>query len=283
VKVLRAVPEVVAWRDAVEGRVAFVPTMGFLHDGHVSLMHAARTFVPAGTGEVCISIFVNPLQFDRAADLSAYPRDEAGDLEKARAAGVDVAFCPLDPALVHPKDARTFVEVEGLDRTLCGARRPGHFRGVCTVVAKLWNLVRPDVGLFGRKDYQQLKIIERMHRDLHLPGRVVGLPTVRETDGLALSSRNHGLDAEARLHARAIPRFLSVVSARFAAGERTKTGLLADAEHLLQPGVLEYAELVDAEDLEPLERVSVRAAVVGVAAWVAGVRLIDNLELPSAE
>ena len=278
-KVLRSRGEVIAWRAGVAAtsRVAFVPTMGFLHDGHLALMREGRRRV-GPEGQVAISIFVNPTQFGPNEDLDRYPRDEAGDLVKAASAGVDVAFCPLGPEELFPRSARTWVEVEGLDRGLCGASRPGHFRGVCTVVAKLWGLVRPDVGIFGEKDYQQLTILRRMHADLNLCGEVVGAPIVREADGLAMSSRNANLDPASRRAALAIPRLLEVVRGRFAAGERAVARLCAGAEELLAPGRIDYVSVVDAGDLAPIERVE-RPALCAVAAFFGGVRLIDNTTL----
>ncbi len=252
--------------------------MGYLHEGHLSLLREARRRVPPEAGEVVLSIFVNPTQFDRADDLDAYPRDEAGDLEKARSVGVDVVFCPDDPAELYPPGHATFVEVEGLDRHLCGASRPGHFRGVCTVVLKLWNLVRPDLAFFGEKDFQQLAIVQRMHRDLFLGGTIVPMPTVREPDGLALSSRNARLSPEARVQARALPRFLAQVRARFEAGERRVAALLDGAERALAPGRVDYVSVVDAETLAPVDRVAA-PAVAAAAVFYGPVRLIDHVRL----
>ncbi len=274
---LRTREALLNWRAAAPALpIAFVPTMGYLHAGHLSLLRHGRGL--AGGGSLVLSIFVNPTQFGPNEDLARYPRDEAGDLAKAEACGVDVAFCPTDPAALYPNGTRTWVEVEGLDRHLCGASRPGHFRGVCTVVAKLWGLVRPDYGVFGEKDYQQLAILRRMHADLNLVGEVVGLPIVREADGLAMSSRNTNLDPQARQDALAISRYLQDLRMRFAAGERTAAGLLQDPAAALAPGRVDYASLVDAEDLQPVEVVT-RPALVAVAAFFGGVRLIDNCVL----
>ncbi|HEY8379616.1 MAG TPA: pantoate--beta-alanine ligase [Nannocystis sp.] len=274
--VLRTCAEVQAWRRAISPaeRVAFVPTMGFLHEGHLSLLREGRR----RGDHLVLSIFVNPTQFGPHEDFDRYPRDEAGDLAKAAACGVDVAFCPLDPRELYPHGRGTWVEVEGLDRHLCGASRPGHFRGVCTVVAKLWNLVRPDVALFGEKDYQQLAILRRMHAELFFGGEIVGMPIVREPDGLAMSSRNANLSPEARAQAVVISRYLEAVRARFAAGERDAAALLADPAAALAPGKVDYASLVDAEDLQPVTRVE-RPALCAVAVFFGGVRLIDNTVL----
>jgi pantoate--beta-alanine ligase len=277
--VMRTAAEVAAWRDALppERRVALVPTMGFLHDGHLSLIREARRLVPSDCGEVVVSIFVNPTQFGPNEDLDVYPRDEEGDLEQCRALGVDVAFCPLDPATLYPT-RQTWVDVEGLSGELCGRSRPGHFRGVCTVVSKLFLLVRPHETIFGEKDYQQLAIIRRMHADLFLPGRIVGMPIVREPDGLAMSSRNANLSRDDRREALAISGFLREVRHRFELGERSASSLLEGAEARLAPGKVDYVELVDAGDLRPVQTVD-RPALCAVAVRFGGVRLIDNVVL----
>ncbi len=254
-----------------------VPTMGFLHDGHLSLLHEARRRVPKGTGEVVLTIFVNPTQFGPQEDLDRYPRDEAGDLAKAEACGVDVAFIPADPQMMYPSRA-TWVQVHGLSATLCGRSRPDHFRGVCTIVTKLWNLVAPDLGIFGQKDFQQLAILRRMHADLMLPGRVVGMPIVREPDGLAMSSRNANLDPAARRDALVLSRWLARVREQFSGGQRDVAALLADAPAQLSPGRIDYAQIVDVEDLQPLATIT-RPALCALAVFVGGVRLIDNTVL----
>jgi pantoate--beta-alanine ligase len=248
--------------------------MGYLHEGHLTLLRAGKLRAE----KLVLSIFVNPTQFGPNEDFDRYPRDEAGDLAKAASCGVDLAFCPLERRELYPRGTQTWVEVEALDRHLCGASRPGHFRGVCTVVAKLWGIVQPDVSLFGEKDFQQLAILRRMHADLFMPGEVAGVPIVREPDGLAMSSRNANLSPEARAQALAISRWLAAVRARFAAGERSAAGLLGDVAGALAPGRVDYASLVDAEDLQPVERVE-RPALCAVAAFFGGVRLIDNTVL----
>jgi pantoate--beta-alanine ligase len=252
--------------------------MGYLHEGHLALIREGRRRVPPGQGEVVLSIFVNPTQFDDGSDLGAYPRDEQGDLDKARECGVNLTFCPESIDEIYPFGRGTWVEVKGLDERLCGATRPGHFRGVCTVVAKLWGLVRPDLSLFGEKDYQQLAILRRLHAELFLPGEVVGVPTVREHDGLAMSSRNARLSRQARAQALAIPRLLRAVEAKFEAGERSVAALLEGARDALSPGKADYVEIVDAEDLSAIETIE-RAALCAVAAFFGGVRLIDNTAL----
>jgi pantoate--beta-alanine ligase len=275
--VLRTVSELRAWRAGVD-RVALVPTMGSLHEGHLELLREGRRRLKIGEGFVVLSIFVNPTQFNDPRDLASYPRDELGDLAKAASVGVDVAFCPSHAAELYPANASTWIEVEGLDRHLCGATRPGHFRGVCTIVGKLLGLIRPDFAIFGEKDFQQLAIVRRMHRDLLFEGEIVGCPIVREPDGLAMSSRNARLGPEARVHALAIPGFLAEVRERFAAGERNTSALLADAESRLTPGHIDYVSLVDAEDLQPVANVE-RPALVALAVVFGGVRLIDNTVL----
>lgn len=278
--VLRTCAEVQAWRAglAPAARVAFVPTMGYLHEGHLTLLREGRRRGDA----LALSIFVNPTQFGPSEDLARYPRDEVGDLEKARTCGVDVAFCPLDPREMYPNGTSTWVEVTGLDRHLCGASRPGHFRGVCTVVAKLWGLIRPDVALFGEKDFQQLAILRRMHADLFLGGEVVGMPIVREPDGLAMSSRNSNLSPEGRALALAIPRYLRAARARFEAGAREAAALIGAPAEALAPGRVDYVSLVDAAELQPAPVVT-RPALLAVAAFFPGrrgeVRLIDNAVL----
>ncbi len=278
-KILRDVPELRAWRGSVPSsqRVAFVPTMGFLHRGHVSLLHEARRRVPAAAGPLVLSIFVNPTQFGPGEDLDAYPRDESRDFEAAEAAGVDVVFTPSDPDAMYPS-RKTWVDVEELSSTLCGASRPGHFRGVCTVVAKLWLLVRPDVAVFGEKDYQQLAILRRMHADLFLGGEIASMPIVREDDGLAMSSRNANLSPQARADALKLPRFRAEVQHRFDDGVRDAVALLRGAEEALAPGRIDYVQAVDAASLQPVPQVEA-PTLVAFAVHYGGVRLIDNVVL----
>ncbi len=286
--VLRTRAEALEWRASLDRgdlserpRLALVPTMGSFHEGHLDLMREGRRRV-GEEGIVAISIFVNPTQFGPGEDLDQYPRDEAGDLAKAGSVGVDVAFCPTDPQEMYA-GSRTWVEVEGLDQYLCGRARPDHFRGVCTVVTKLWGLLRPDLGIFGEKDFQQLAILRRLHADLNLCGEVLGMPITREADGLAMSSRNANLAPEARDVALGLSRLLAEVRRRFKAGERRAAPLLADAATILAPARMDYAELVDADDLSPVERIE-RPALCAVAAFVPSVaggevRLIDNTVL----
>jgi pantoate--beta-alanine ligase len=265
-----------AWRAAGK-RIAFVPTMGYLHAGHVSLLEDART-----RGDVLVlSIFVNPTQFGPKEDLSRYPRDLDGDLAKARGAGVDLVFVP-EPADMYPAGYQTYVQVRELEQSMCGASRPGHFVGVATVVLKLFNLVRPHVALFGEKDFQQLQVIKRMVADLHVGVEVIGRPIVREPDGLALSSRNSYLSPEERTRALALSRALGAARAAFDRGERAADSLLAAARAILDgvEGVrLDYLELRDAASLHALDAEVRAPAVMAVAAFVGKTRLIDNQQL----
>lgn len=254
--------------------IAFVPTMGFLHEGHLSLLRAGRE-----RGDLLVlSIFVNPAQFGPHEDLDRYPRDFQRDEALAREAGVDLIFCPAAEA-IYPTGYATYVDVEGgLTETLEGASRPGHFRGVATVVAKLFNIVQPHVALFGRKDFQQLAVIQRMTADLNLPVEVVGLPIVREADGLAMSSRNVYLSAAEREQARALVGALQAAHQAFAAGERQTARLIerARAELIAQPDLeIDYLKICAADSLAELKEVA-GDAVMLIAARVGKTRLIDN-------
>lgn len=265
------------WRAELQAsRVVMVPTMGYLHEGHLTLIDTAREHA-SSDGKVVLTIFVNPTQFGPQEDLAQYPRDPQGDLDKARGHGVDVVFMPSQPEVMYPS-RQTWVEVETLGDGLCGASRPGHFRGVCTIVIKLWGLIRPDVAVFGEKDVQQLAIIRRMHADLFLCGEVIGVPTVRESDGLAMSSRNVRLTPEHRARAGAIPRYLADVRQRFVDGVRARAALLGDPKAALVGGEVEYVDLVDAENLQSISTVE-RAAIVALAVRFGGVRLIDHVRL----
>jgi pantoate--beta-alanine ligase len=250
--------------------IGLVPTMGAVHAGHEALIRAAR----AACDEVIVSLFVNPTQFDDAADLEAYPRTEAGDAAIAAGLGADVLFAP-PVAEVYPDGFATSIRVAGLSAVLEGAQRgAGHFDGVCTVVCKLLNIVAPDVAFFGQKDAQQVVVIRRMVRDLNIPVRLEIVPTVREPDGLALSSRNARLDAADRERATALRRGLDAVRAAVEAGDEDPeaAGRAAMRAAGVEP---EYLALVDPDTLEPVERVDGRVLVV-VAARVGPARLIDN-------
>ena len=260
--------------------VGFVPTMGYFHDGHRSLMRAAR----ADNDLVVVSLFVNPTQFSPTEDLSAYPRDLDGDAAQAAAEGVDLLFVPRVDE-VYPGDERTTVHVGGITEVLCGASRPGHFDGVTTVVTKLFSMVGPCRAYFGRKDAQQLAVVRRMTRDLNLPVEVVGCPLVRETDGLAMSSRNAYLTADDRVAALVLSRSLFVLGEAVQRGERDCTrlhALLTDALAAEPQVRIDYAAIVDAASLEAVERLD-RAdsseTLVALAAFVGRARLIDNVTI----
>lgn len=280
-RVAHTVAEFRAACDAVRARgkrLGLVPTMGALHEGHLALVTEARR----RADEVAVTIFVNPTQFGPEEDLERYPRDLSGDLEKCESAGASLVFAPASPKEMYPAGERTRVRVEGLTEALCGASRPVHFEGVTTIVSKLFAVAGPCVAVFGRKDYQQLKVIQRMTRDLLLPVEVVGHATVREADGLALSSRNQYLDATWRTRALAIPRALSGAVKSFDAGERSVetlsravTEALSDAE--LQ---VDYVTLAHAETIEPLAgEVKDDRVLLAVAAHAGSTRLIDNVVL----
>ncbi|MCZ6464770.1 MAG: pantoate--beta-alanine ligase [Proteobacteria bacterium] len=261
-------------------RIALVPTMGALHAGHLTLISEARK----RADPVFVSIFVNPTQFNEASDFDQYPRVLEDDLARCREAGVDAVFAP-PVAELYPDGATTWVDVEGLTEPLCGASRPGHFRGVTTVVAKLLVAARPHVAVFGEKDFQQLAVVRRMARDLGFDVEIVGVPTVREPDGLALSSRNEHLGPEARGQATALVRALDAAEQAAAEGERDRDRLLAGVREVLAGAPLaeiDYAELRDAETLElapaGLAGPTVLALAVRFPARHGGdpVRLIDN-------
>jgi pantoate--beta-alanine ligase len=256
--------------------VGFVPTMGALHAGHRSLLAAARR----ETGFVVASVFVNPLQFGPTEDLATYPRDRDGDLAVLAAEGADLAFLPSEREM-WPAAPQVRLRVGGLGERLEGARRPGHLDGVATVVAKLLHLVGPSRGYFGQKDAQQLAVIRRMVADLAFPNEIVACPTVREPDGLAVSSRNAYLSAEERARATVLYRSLEAGRTRFAAGERDPAAIELAAEELLraEPGVEpEYVALVEPDGFEPVERAEA-GQVLAVAARVGRTRLIDNVIL----
>jgi len=277
VRTIEQVSAMQAWSREVRGRdgarVALVPTMGALHDGHLSLVDLARRH----GDRVVVSVFVNPVQFDRADDFARYPRDLERDGALLAAAGVDVLFAP-EVGDVYPPGAQTFVTVDALAEPLCGAHRPGHFRGVATVVLKLFTIVQPDVAVFGEKDYQQLAVIRRMVRDLFLDVDVVGAPIVREPDGLAMSSRNRRLDAAERAAARCLSTALDAAEAHVAAGERDGAAIVAAAAGAIarEPRARgEYVALVDADTLAPVSTLD-ECALVALAVWIGSTRLIDN-------
>src|SRR5579875_22363 len=257
-------------------RISLVPTMGALHEGHINLISEARKM-----GDVLVvTIFVNPTQFGPHEDFTKYPRDLEGDLRKIEGLGVDFVFAPT-PEEMYPEGFQTYVEVKELQEHLCGRFRPGHFRGVATVVLKLFNIVKPHVALFGEKDYQQLKTIERMVQDLNFPIEIVPVATVREPDGLAMSSRNAYLTPDQRQQALALHGSLRAAEAAFKSGVRDPQQLVSVASAWLQktPEVqLEYIETADAKTLEQVTHID-RPVVLAIAARVGSTRLIDNLVL----
>lgn len=255
-------------------RIALVPTMGNLHDGHLKLVEEAQKKADI----VAVSIFVNPMQFERLDDLNRYPRTLQEDCEKLSAKNVDLVFAPI-PELIYPqgKEKHTFVEVPGLSHLLEGANRPGHFRGVTTIVSKLFNLIQPDVACFGEKDYQQLAIIRKMVEDMGYDIDIVGVPTVRAKDGLALSSRNNYLTQEEKQLAPKLSKIMNQIAASLSEGDRQLELLLENASEQLRAEGFTPDELFiqDADTLLPVTTESQRAVVM-VAAWLGKARLIDN-------
>ncbi|HEU5359800.1 MAG TPA: pantoate--beta-alanine ligase [Candidatus Deferrimicrobiaceae bacterium] len=283
-EIFRIPKEMQAWSDALRAagkRIGLVPTMGYLHEGHVSLVRIAREH---GCEAVAATIFVNPTQFGPGEDYERYPRDEERDLAMLRAAGTDAVYLP-DVKAMYPEGYQTFVEVGEVSRGLCGASRPGHFRGVATVVAKLFLAAKPHVAVFGEKDYQQLAVIRRMARDLDFDVEIVAAPTVREADGLAMSSRNKYLEGEDRKAAQCLSRGLFAARGLFREGERDPGRITAAVRKALEGenrAKLEYAEARDPETLAPLSAPSDRMTVL-VAARVGPARLIDNITLQGGE
>ncbi len=254
--------------------IGFVPTMGALHAGHGSLIERAVRESDC----VVVSVFVNPIQFNSSSDFARYPRPLENDLRFCEQAGAHVVFAP-EVADMYPQPQKTFVEVEGVTEKLCGEFRPGHFRGVATVVAKLLNIVRPDRAYFGEKDAQQLAVIRRMVRDLNMPVEIVEVPTVREPDGLALSSRNVHLSPAERGAAPVLYRSLRAAAAMIAAGAHDPEAVKARARELLaaEPLVrLEYLEIVDPGEMQPVARIQAPVRIA-IAAWLGSTRLIDNI------
>jgi len=281
VQVVRALTElrrtVEEWRRA-GARIGFVPTMGALHEGHLALVRLAR----ARADRVVVSIYVNPTQFAPHEDFARYPRDEAGDLAKLRALAVDLAYLPAHEDMYAP-DHASWVMVEGPSEGLCSLTRPHFFRGVATVVAKLFHRVRPHFAVFGEKDFQQLRVVERMVRDLDMDVEVVPHPVVREADGLALSSRNVYLSPDQRRVAPALYRTLVETARLLADGRPAAPELAAATDRLRAAGFdrVDYLELRESATLRPLERIgpAVRGRLLA-AAWLGGTRLIDNVPVP---
>lgn len=278
-KVFRTISEMQNWSHGIRTAhktLGFVPTMGALHEGHISLINCAREM----TDKVVVSIFLNPIQFDNQEDLRTYPISEENDLLLCEAENVDAVFMPTYEKM-YPEFYQTNIQVKEITKGLCGASREGHFDGVATVVLKLFNIIQPTHAIFGEKDYQQLVTIRRMVVDLNLPVEIVSRPTVREEDGLALSTRNQRLSKKERQHALALYRSIKAVQATFKNGERNADRLLGAANEILndEAGIMiDYAEIRDAEFLHPISRVD-KDAVYAVAVFVGLVRLIDNCVL----
>ena len=277
---MRVIESTEAAQTHVRGRETksvLVPTMGALHRGHVELIRVAREHAGMD-GEVAVSIFVNPLQFEPGSDFEKYPRPQAADEKLCEEAGVNLLFRPRD---MYFDDRSVYIEETSLSSGLCGAVRPGHFRGVCTVVAKLFNLLAPDTAVFGEKDYQQLAVIRRMVRDLNFPIKIIGVPTVREEDGVALSSRNRYLTADERTQATVVYRAMTRVKKLSDRGQKSVRELIEVAKGVIasaKSARVDYVTIVDADNLQPLENLRPNA-VIALAVFIGKTRLIDNLRL----
>ncbi len=278
VRTLPALREIVAGWKARGERVGVVPTMGALHEGHLSLVAAAK----AGADRVIVTLFVNPKQFNSAADLAAYPRTETADAAKIAPFAADILYVP-DADQIYPPGFATTVSVAGVSDGLCGTHRPGHFDGVATVVTKLLLQTGADRAFFGEKDYQQLLVVTRLVRDLDLPVEIVGCPTVREADGLALSSRNVRLSPADRAAAAGLAAALTRAAGAIAGGAEADEAIRAASAAILAAGFaeVEYVELRRADDLAPMARGEAPGRLLA-AAWIGGVRLIDNVPVDAA-
>ncbi len=275
-KILTTITEMQTWAHAMRRNgktIAFVPTMGCLHEGHCALLREGRKL----GDQLVLSIFVNPTQFGPNEDFSRYPRTFDADLAHAQECGVDIVFHP-DVTQMYPDGARTTITVAGLEDQLCGKFRPGHFRGVATVVAKLFECVRPHVALFGEKDFQQLQIIRRMVTDLNIPVEIKGCPIIRDPDGLAMSSRNTYLSPEERERALALSRALNKAKDQVATGEHDPETIIKTATEIISNATdrIDYVALCDTTTLLPLTTWHT-PAVLAIAAWVGKTRLIDNI------
>lgn len=278
-KIAKTITELKTYLDAIGGdkTIGFVPTMGYLHDGHLSLIKAAHTH----NDVTVLSIFVNPTQFAPGEDLDAYPRDFLRDSRLAEAAGTDLLFFP-DPAEIYPAGASTFVEVEGeITKKLCGQSRPTHFKGVTTVVTILFNLINPNIAYFGQKDAQQVAVIKKMVRDLHLPVQIAVCPIVREADGLAMSSRNVLLHPEERKQALVLSQSLAAAKALYQAGERSVkvlTAVIVNHINSMPLTHIDYVEILDFETLANIETIT-SPTLAAVAVRFEKTRLLDNIIL----
>lgn len=254
-------------------RIAFVPTMGYFHEGHLHLMKEAKKMAD----HVVVSIYVNPTQFGPKEDFSRYPRDLERDVKMAKRVKVDVIFYPTNRAM-YPNGYQTYVDVEKVTRNLCGMSRPGHFRGVTTVCNKLFNIVKPHVAVFGKKDFQQFMAVKRMVEDLNMDLEIIGLPTVRETDGLAMSSRNKYLSKNERQSALSLVRSLKLAQKLYSGGERRASVIINAAEKLIKKSpdtTIDYIQICDTKTLKDVNQIK-RQAVMALAVKVGKTRLIDN-------
>jgi pantoate--beta-alanine ligase len=273
-QILKSLDELRAWRKQIHGALAFVPTMGNLHEGHLKLVDLGKQRADA----VIVSIFVNPLQFGANEDLDNYPRTFTADCQALAERGAAAVFAPTVTD-VYPRglSQQSYIEVPGISDILCGASRPGHFRGVATIVAKLFNMVQPDIAIFGEKDYQQLQVIRLMSKDLSLPIKIIGMPTERAEDGLALSSRNGYLSATERQQAPALFATLKFIAAQLQSGLAVEPALRQAAEQLQQAGFrIDYLSARRRSDLAEAQA-SDNQLVILVAAYLGTTRLIDNL------
>ena len=274
--IIHRVSEMQAWSESQRQagkKVAFVPTMGFLHEGHLSLVREAKRCCDV----VVVSIFVNPLQFNQQSDFAAYPRNDEQDRHFLTQLGTDVLFNP-DGSEMYPEGFQAAVEIGTVSQPLCGASRPGHFRGVTTVVAKLFNMVKPHVALFGEKDFQQCVVIKRMVKDLNFDLEILAMPTIRESDGLAMSSRNARLSPAERQTSLCVSRALNKAAELVSQGERQAVPVLQAVQEIIssKEGIrLDYASLCDPDTLEEVTEVT-QPTLLAIAAWVGDVRLIDN-------
>jgi pantoate--beta-alanine ligase len=275
-KVINSIKEMQTYSESLRllgKKIAFVPTMGYFHEGHLALMREAKKMADC----VVVSIYVNPTQFGPKEDLSKYPRDFDRDLKMAESVSADVIFFPPDDEM-YPANYQTYINVERVTQNLCGISRPTHFRGVTTICLKLFNIVKPHFAIFGKKDFQQYIVIKRMVTDLNLDLEIIGLPTVRETDGLAMSSRNVYLKDDERSSALTLIGGLKLAQNLYAAGERKAAVIIGEVEKLIKSAdstSIDYIKICDTTNLEDVEKIQSQA-VIALAAKVGATRLIDN-------
>ena len=278
-KIVETIQEMRKWSEEQKcdgEKIIFVPTMGALHEGHLSLLREGKKH----GGKLVLSIYVNPTQFAPGEDFEKYPKNLDADSAMAEKCGVDIIFAP-ECSKMYPEGYQTFVEVEKITNMLCGKARPSHFKGVTTVVAKLFNIVRPDIAIFGKKDFQQLVIIKRMAQDLNMDIEIIGYPIVRENDGLAMSSRNKYLNHNERIAAASINKSLRTAQKMIEDGETNATAIVSRIESIIEEsGIprIDYISIADPQTLEDVDKIT-RPALIAIAAFVGKARLIDNLHL----